>query len=163
MKSVLRALTIIQQLGPSLGLNINLKKCESFGARNLSQFPSCIPSSHFPNFELLGSPIEDDEFCSQFITMQISTASVLLSHLQEIGAIDSHIAFVLLRFCGSFSKLSYIARTTPPTMASATLKQFDSIVHHCFLECFGINTTCHRAFLSVSLAAWAWMAPNSSG
>ena len=140
-RSVLRALTIIQQLGPSLGLKINLKKCQLFGAGDLSQFPSCIPSSHIPNFELLGSPIGDDVFCSQFITMKISAASALLSHIQEVGSTDSHVAFVLLRFCAGFSKLSYITRTTPPTMASEALKQFDNLVQHCFSECFGIDTT----------------------
>ena len=34
---------------------------------------------------------------------------------REVGIIDSHVALVVLRFCGSFSKPSYIARTTPPT------------------------------------------------
>ena len=71
-----------------------------------------------------------------FITMKISAFPS-----QEVGTIDSHVAFVLLRFCGGSSKLSYIARTPPPTMACATLKQFDSIVHHCFSECIGIDTT----------------------
>ena len=113
LESVLRPLTIIQLLGLSLGLNINQRKYELFGAGDLSQFPSCIPSSSVPKFELLGSPIGGDEFCSHFMTMKISAASVLLSHHQEVGTIDSHVAFVLLHFFGGFSKLSYITRTTP--------------------------------------------------
>lgn len=40
---------------------------------------------------------------TQFITMKISAASAPLSHLQEVEAIDSHVAFVLLHFCGGFS------------------------------------------------------------
>ena len=33
-----------------------------------------------------------------------------------------------------------MARTAPPTVASATLKQCDRIVHHCFSECVDIDT-----------------------
>ena len=44
-KSVLGVLNTIQQLGPTLGLNINLKWCELFGAGDLSQFPNCITVS----------------------------------------------------------------------------------------------------------------------
>ena len=56
-QSVHRALTILQQQGPSHGLHINQTKSELFGAGDLSQFPISIPSSSIPNFELLGAPI----------------------------------------------------------------------------------------------------------
>ena len=109
-QSVHRALTILQQQGPSFGLHINLKKCELFGAGDLSQFPISIPSSSIPNFELLGAPIGDFNFCSAFITEKISNTSTLLSHLQKVGSIDPHVAFTLLRSCTGFCKFAYVAQ-----------------------------------------------------
>ncbi|KAL5475301.1 hypothetical protein EMCRGX_G027387 [Ephydatia muelleri] len=140
-QSVHGALTILQQQGPSLGLHINLKKYELFGAGDLSQFPISIPSSSIPNFKLLGAPIGDFNFCSAFITRRISNASTLLSHLQKVGSIDPHVAFTLLRSCAGFCKFVYVARTTPPSMATATFEHFDCLIHECFSECTGVNTT----------------------
>ena len=37
--AVLRALSIIKDLGPPLGLHINLSKCELFSVNDLSRFP----------------------------------------------------------------------------------------------------------------------------
>ena len=140
-QSVHRALTILQQQGPSLGLYINQKKSELFGAGDLSQFPISIPSSSIPNFELLGAPIGDFNFCSAFITEKTSNASTLLSHLQKVGSIDPHVAFTLLHSCAGFCKFAYVARTTPPSMATATFEHFDRLIHECFSECTGVNTT----------------------
>ena len=50
--SVLRALTIIQAQGPSLGFHVNLKKCELFSVGDLSSFPL----SNQSNMEILGAP-----------------------------------------------------------------------------------------------------------
>ena len=66
LASVSRALDIIQSEGPSLGFHVNLKKCELFSPSVLSLFPTSIPSSNIPNFELLGVPISDTAFCSSF-------------------------------------------------------------------------------------------------
>ena len=41
--------------------------------------------------------------------------------------------------CGSFSKLSHIARTTPPTLATDELGLFDQDVMHCLSECLAIE------------------------
>lgn len=84
----------------------------------------------------------------------ISAAATMLSHLQEIGSIDSHVAFVLLRFYGGFSNLSY----TAPTMASAALKAVWSSCSPLF-PCFGINTTTEswlQAQLSLNGGGRVW-------
>ena len=60
--SVLRALTIIQAQGPSLGFHVNFKKCELFSVGDLSTFPVSIQTSNQPNMEILGVPIGDAEF-----------------------------------------------------------------------------------------------------
>ena len=61
--SVLRALTIIQAQGPSLGFFVNFKKWELF---SVSDLPPSIQTSNQPNMEILGAPIGDAEFCRQF-------------------------------------------------------------------------------------------------
>ena len=57
-QSVLRALYIIQELGPPLGLVINPSKCELYSQNDLSGgFSSQMKQSNVPLLELLGSPI----------------------------------------------------------------------------------------------------------
>ena len=68
-----------------------------------------------------------------------ANASTLLSHLQKVGSIDPHVAFTLLRSCAGFCKFAYVARTTPPSMATATFEHFDRLIHECFSECTGVN------------------------
>ena len=53
--SVLRALTIIQAQGPSLGFHVNLKKCELFSVGD----PLSIQTSNQLYMEILGAPIGD--------------------------------------------------------------------------------------------------------
>ena len=81
--SVLNAFNILQSLGPSLGLFINLKKCELFGCGDLSQFPVSVPSFNVPNMEILGSQIGDAVFCSQFVAKKHKAALALLSLLSK--------------------------------------------------------------------------------
>ena len=49
-----------------------------------------------------------------FFSKKYQSALALLSTLEEIGSIDSHVALALLRLCSGFSKLIHIARVTPP-------------------------------------------------
>ena len=56
-------------------------------------------------------------------------------------SIDPHVAFTLLLPCAGFCKFAYVARTTPPSMATATFEHFDRLIHEGFFECTGVNTT----------------------
>ena len=51
---------LIQEMGPSLGLFINVSKCELFGHGDLSSFPPEM------KVEILGAPIGDPVFCANF-------------------------------------------------------------------------------------------------
>ena len=97
--SVLRALNIVSS---ALGFNINLKKCELYGAGDLSSFPSAIQTSNTHHLELLGAPIGDSEYCNQFISRKHQAALALLSTLEEIGSLDPKVALALLRLCSGF-------------------------------------------------------------
>ena len=67
--AVLRAMHLIEELGPALGIFINLPKCEFFSRIEMSStFPVLIKISWVPHFDILGAPIGDFLFCSKFIT-----------------------------------------------------------------------------------------------
>ena len=55
--AVLRALQLIEELGPHLGLNINFSKVFSRGGN--SPFSPVVKSSLLPNLVILGVPIGD--------------------------------------------------------------------------------------------------------
>ena len=84
--AVLRALSLVQELGPSLGIHINLAKCELFSHYGNSMFPSAVKFSHHPNLDILGVPIDDYLHCSKFIAGKCADAMRLLSSLVDVAA-----------------------------------------------------------------------------
>ena len=125
--SVLRALTIIQAQGPSLGFFVNLKKCELFSVSDLSSFPLSIQKSNQPNMEILGAPIGDAEFCRKFLSSKHQAALALLSTINDLGCIDPQVALALLR--------AHIARTMPLHLILSSMEKFDIDFHCSFAEC----------------------------
>ncbi|KAL5510407.1 hypothetical protein EMCRGX_G005945 [Ephydatia muelleri] len=99
-QAVVQALSIIQDLGPPLGLVINSSKCELYGDCDLQPFPSEMKKCNAFNSEILGAPIGDTIFCAKFIAEKRAGASKLLALLKEVGSLDSQVALVLLRQCG---------------------------------------------------------------
>ena len=65
---VCRVLAILEERGHSLGLHVNINKCEVFCHSDLSHFPPSMKQSHQPNIEILGIPIGDLDFCTTFIS-----------------------------------------------------------------------------------------------
>ena len=57
--AAVRALHLIEELGPHLGLFINYPKCEVFSRNGISLFPALVKSSILPNLEILWAPIGD--------------------------------------------------------------------------------------------------------
>ena len=66
--SLCSVLKLIQELGSSLGLHINISKCEVFSCKGLSSFPPEMKQSSEPNLDILGVPIGTADFCSAFIS-----------------------------------------------------------------------------------------------
>ena len=66
--SVMNVLALLQELGPPLGLHVNIRKCEVFNQSSLDIFPAGIKKSNNPKIEILGSPIGDADLCHQFIS-----------------------------------------------------------------------------------------------
>ena len=113
--AVIRALHLIEDLGPHLGLYINFSKCELFSRSGNSLFPPVVKSSLLPNLDILGAPIGDFVHCSRFIAEKCAMPKILLKALVDVSTVDLHMAFSLLRMCGSYCKLVHLARTTPPS------------------------------------------------
>ena len=148
-----KVFSIIQELGPPLGLFINAGKCELFGLGDLSSFSPLMKKSSVPNFEVLGAPIGDLIFCAKCFAHKCADASMLLEQLEDVGAVDPQVALILLRQCGGFCKLVHLARSTPPALIGEALQFFDDDVRHCFSECTAIDTpnvTWQQAQLSLS-------------
>eukprot|EP00731_Ephydatia_muelleri_P002044 Em0001g2044a len=152
-QAVVQALSIIQDLGPPLGLVINSSKCELYGDCDLQPFPSEMKKCNAFNFEILGAPIGDTIFCAKFIAEKRAGTSKFLALLKEVGSLDSQVALVLLHQCGGFCKFVHIARCTPPSLASEGLHFFDIDVRQCFSDCLSIdlpNTAWQQAQLCLS-------------
>ncbi|KAL5500371.1 hypothetical protein EMCRGX_G011922 [Ephydatia muelleri] len=160
--AVLRAVHLLEELGPVLGIHINLTKCELFGRMGNTAFPPSVRSSLLPNLDILGTPIGDYLHCTRFICEKISQAKGLLSALVDVAAADLHVATSLLRICGSFCKLVHLARTTPPSISADSLQSFDEehalsrkLDSHLFHSIMMASSPANKARLLSSSAAHA--------
>ena len=68
-------------------------------------------------------------------------AHKLLLQLKDVAATDPQVVLNLLRLCGSFCRLSYLARSTPTDLVLEAFKLFDEDTHHCFMDCIGFATS----------------------
>eukprot|EP00731_Ephydatia_muelleri_P000766 Em0001g766a len=139
--AVKRAIQLIQQIGPPMGLRINATKCELISQGSLEGFPADMKRQHDSNVEILGAPIGDVIFCAKFLAQKRAKAVRLLSQVAEVGSIDPQIALLLLRQCASFCKLVHVARSTPPSLVSEGLALFDWEVQCYFSDCVGIDAS----------------------
>ena len=144
--AVLRAVQLIEELGPALGIHINFSKCELFSRTGNASFPPTVKCSLLPNLDILGGPIGDYLYCSKFIADKCAESKKVLSGLSEVAEVDLHVAVTLLRMCASFCRMVHIARVTPPSLVSDALEVFDEEVRNCFM----LSTA-----IEISQAAWS--------
>ena len=74
-KAVARVITILSELGPQLGLFLNVSKCEVFFKGNMNSFPPGMKRSNTPNMEdmeVLGA-LPSGISCFVLNLLQIST------------------------------------------------------------------------------------------
>jgi hypothetical protein len=50
----MNVLALLQELGPPLGLHVNIRKCEVFSQSSLGIFPAGIKKANNPNIDILG-------------------------------------------------------------------------------------------------------------
>ena len=66
-------------------------------------------------------------------------SKILFKALKDISAVDLHVAFSLLRMCGSLCDLVHLARVTRPSLCAEYLKLFDEEVRLCFTSCIAMD------------------------
>ena len=93
------------------------------------------------HLELLGAPISDSEYCSQFFSKKHQSALALLFTLEEIGSIDPQVALALLHLCSGFCKLIHIANVTPPHLTLNAMQSYDIDIRCSFANCTGLDTS----------------------
>ena len=144
-RAVATAFADLKAASASIGLELNMSKCELIPAAGLhsnidrSLFPSDVTFNPKGEFELLGGPIGSQDFCNDHTQDRVTKATKLLSALGELP--NPQLALLLLRHCASFGKLVFSTRVVPHRAHSAALRSFDIAVHECFesFMCCGVS------------------------
>ena len=132
LQTVLADFTTILHQSPSLGLSLNISKCDVYisGALPsplLGELQSVAPGVRrldFSEVTLFGSPITLDALPSSFES-KLSSIQTLMLRLETFFA---HDAFYLLCHCFAIPKLLYILRTSPSWRVSGLLEKFDDLI-----------------------------------
>ncbi len=101
---VLKALSILQEAMPSIGLHLNLSKCElySHDLNNLdpvtmASFPPEIKRNTTKSAKLLGVPFGAVAKCKESVEAKADKIAKLIDQLAHLN--DPHLEFVLFRAC----------------------------------------------------------------
>jgi hypothetical protein len=127
--TVFRAMKILVQDGPALGLFLNASKCEILshpGAANAAkrlqtmleaELGTKVPNDKLfldGNYCMLGAPIGSPAFCASYVREHsLKPATESLTMAKKIH--DPQVAHALLRRCAGFGQLVHAIRATPPS------------------------------------------------
>lgn len=125
-------LNLLLELGPDYGLFINIQKTEIIWLSDYSKesdpFDARFKKRFSPNFDILGAPVGDSEFCNNYVLEKAILATKnIIEKLHDLE--DAQVEYTLLRNCVSFSRMNYFLRTTPTDLINLSTKKFDSIIH----------------------------------
>ena len=151
-EDVIDDLRIIKEEGSSLGLALNLSKCEV--AFLDADSKCCGIDTHFSamstvdpaKLTLLGAPIGDEQSVEECLASKNESFSRLCSRLELM---EAHDALYLLRFCFAAPKLLYILRCSP-CFKSGALGIFDQQLRSCAGKILNINFS-DQAWLQTTL------------
>ena len=137
---VLQAWNIIKEVGPSVGLQVNLSKCELISSSNdidvFAEFEPELIKIADGNMSILGSAVGSKQHCENWVSSKLNKKlTILLNKIENLDHNQS--SFLLLLFCASFFKMVWYIRTILPDLISAACEQFDSAVFHCFEKLIG--------------------------
>ncbi len=145
---LLSALHIVESNGPPCGLHLNRAKSLLFHSSSEApptglDFPLDVPVAH-DSFTLLGAPIGPPSFCNQFVLDNVQKIFEFAPLLPSLH--DSQMAITLLRSCWSFSRMSYLLRTIPPSFILEASSMFDSRLREVFEDVIGCP-----------VPSWSWL------
>jgi hypothetical protein len=132
------ALAVIAELGPDLGLELNLVKNEAvfFWDDTPDPFPKEVERFR-DGFELLGSPIGDAAFCRKHRGK--FTAKAVAHTLGPLSSLDDpQVVHMLLRLCASFCRVVHLLRAVPTPYAREAIAEFDSAVQKALQHGVGV-------------------------
>eukprot|EP00438_Fugacium_kawagutii_P017492 Skav211850 [mRNA] locus=scaffold1622:6900:9179:+ [translate_table: standard] len=143
------AVAHVQQRAASLGLRLNLSKCEVVvpGADAAADLSPALPAAMlwdtagsdkvFHNFEFLGAAVGDASFVASHTASRVDKTTALLEAIAEFE--DPQVALRLLRACAGHSRLLHSMRCNPPLPQHPALEHFDSLVRDCFSSFTGLH------------------------
>ena len=141
-EAVLRALLVLQRSIPSLGLTLNMAKCEliplagPLSTSDLSRFPAQMAGVHSGRFKFLGAPVGDREFAASFVQdKRAAKADVLLTEIAGID--DAQVTHKLLSRCMGTARVMHAMRTTRPDWMLGQLEHVDKSMAITAETCFG--------------------------
>jgi len=134
---VAAALAVIAELGPDLGLELNLVKNEAvfFWDDTPDPFPKEVERFR-GGFELLGSPIGDEAFCTKFISK--FTAKAVTHTLGPLSSLDDPQVDMLIRLCASYCRVVHLLRAVPTLYAQQAIAVFDAAVQKALAHGVGV-------------------------
>lgn len=121
---LLACLDLINEIGPTYGLTLNLSKCIVLGNRT-SIFPQEVTRAT-DGLVVLGSPIGTNNFISKVINEKIRAAALVLFKSQALQ--DPQQEMLLLRCCTGAPKMVYWLRTCRPDAIEAEILKLDLII-----------------------------------
>ena len=141
--SVAAGITLLKNSTGSLGLSLNMTKCELVpavpGGAGITWdlFDQNMPRKLDGCFKLLGAPIGTAEYCQSLTARRAAKVQTTLDAIGELP--DPQVALALLRSCASFGKMVFSARATPFNVHQEQLQSFDNAVRHCFEQFSGLH------------------------
>jgi len=139
-EDVYKAFTILREMSPEYGLELNLKKCELWWTRsdlNWSLFPAEIHRNFDSGTELLGSAVGSSDFKNRVLLKRVQKIKQLHSALKDIDSAQTKMH--LLRSCIGMPKFAFSLRTLNYSEVSNAIDQFDELMLESLIDILGVE------------------------
>ena len=132
--SLLKCLELIKELGPPLGLHLNLSKCVVFGPKKAT-FPQEIGLAT-EGLIVLGAPVGDSNFVSKEVQVIVCKSASLISQSRDIQ--DPQMELLVLRCCTGSAKMLFWLRNCDPLIIKDQISYFDQQIDLALQHIFGV-------------------------
>jgi hypothetical protein len=139
-----KVVEVMGREGPKYGLHLNKQKTEiwwwpdKFSQEDRDLYDRDLQQNRSDGFKLLGCPLGSSEFCSKLFLSRVSKAEEIMAKIPTLE--EPHAAYMLLRQCAGFPKISFALRTSPPpAIMGEPCERFDRSVATCLAESMGLN------------------------
>lgn len=139
-EDVYKAFTILREMSPEYGLELNLKKCELWWTRsdlNWSLFPAEIHRNFDSGTELLGSAVGSSDFKNRVLLKRVQKIKQLHSALKDIDSAQTKMH--LLRSCIGMPKFAFSLRTLNYSEVFNAIDQFDELMLESLIDILGVE------------------------